>query len=149
MSRFQTVYKQPLPAPSRFFLGMLATSGSSTREYPTFTLSYIGSREIPDHDMLGDIQAFSTTFEPKQGDKTTLLDMVAFLQPKKELLDFADSVYVSVPVPTLETNSMFRKIEEYGRYVVLINTEVFLYRALVDDDSGEVLEASIEYRYLS
>lgn len=148
MSRFQTAVKLPLPMPVHFSLAIIATTGANFKAYPTFTLSYMGADEIPDDNILGDIQAFSTDFRPDPKDETTMLELTAFLQPKKELLDFSHSIYLRIPVPVLETNSMFHKIEDCGRFVVIINTEAYCYKALVDDDSGEVLEASIDYRFL-
>lgn len=149
MGRFETANKTALPAPSHFALAIMSTSGDLHREYPTFSLSYLGCNATPSDGLLGDIQAFATNFEPNLSDTHTTLEIVAYLQPRKELLDFSDSIYLKIEVPVKETNSMFHRIEESGRYVVLINTEYYCYRALVDDGSGEVLESSIEYRYLS
>ena len=149
MSRHQTANKIQLALPTNFYISVLKSTGQYSQEYPTFTLSYLGSYDIPDEDVLGDIQAFSTEFMPEEGQDLTNLTIMAFLIPKKELLDFSDSLYLNVPVPTKETNQIFHKIQELGRYVVIINTETYCYRALVDDDSGEVLEASVEYRFLN
>lgn len=149
MSRHRTAIKLQFPLPTNLYISIMKSTGQFSAEYPTFTLSYLGGVEFPDDNMLGDIQAFSNVFLPEPGQPLTKLTITAFLQPKKELLDFSDSMSVEISVPTKETNQIFHRIEADGRYVILINTDTYCFKALVDDESGEVLESSIDYRFLN
>lgn len=149
MSRHQTARRLPLPNPRQFFASIISSTGAFGVEYPTFTLSYVDCDLVPDDSTLGDIQAFSVDFNPDPNDEFTPLTITAFLQPRKELLDLSDSVFLKIGTPTKETNKILHRIQNDGRYIVVINTSFYFYRALVDDYSGEVLESSIEYRFLT
>lgn len=150
MEPSQTANKIPLPPPRIFSIALLRSTGQYSNEYPTFSLSYVGMPEddVPDYDMIGDIQAFSSPFTAGTGEETEL-ELIAFFQPRNDLLGFADSAFIKVPVNTKSANEFFRTIGDLGQYVVIINTDTFMYRALVDDSTGEVLEAAFDYRLLN
>lgn len=148
MDRPQTATKLPFDDPAQFTLTTLRSTGQFQNDYPTFSISYVGRNSVPDENILVDIQAFSSPFTAGS-DKECELELVAFFQPKQELLGFAHSGYFTAIVNTREANDFFRRIGDLGRYMVLINTDTYTYKALVDDASGEVVEASIEHRFLN
>lgn len=151
----RTANRLPLPEPRLITISIMRGTGSFAQEYPTFSLSYVGY-PIPEfeqgpslEDILSDVQAVAINFSPAAGEAETGIEIIAFTQPKKELLDFADSFFVQGIVPTKPTNDIFRRIQDLGRYVVLVNTDYFVYRALIDDSTGELLEMQLEHRFLN
>lgn len=142
--------KFPLPAPRGMYLKVLHSTGSVRTEYPTIILSYldVDLKHAPDEDFLTEIQAFSTDFTANPDNVDSELELVAYGMPKEELLDFSDGHFLKCIVDTKKANDFFVKVEELGRYAVLVNTNNFTYRALVDDATGEVLEAVVETRKL-
>lgn len=141
-----TVTRTPFQPPKKFALTML--NNSSGAKFPTFVISYIGTDKIPNPDTLCEINAFAVEFEKMKGPDSPL-ELVAFLVPRKELLDFAHSLYYSVVADTKPAMEFMEEISQLNRYSVIINTDYYTYRALVDHESNEVLESQVEYRYLT
>lgn len=149
MSRAQTANKLSFLPPSKFVMAIVKATGQFGAEYPTIILSYMDKKEseTPDNDTLVDIQAFSLNLIPIDGSIVDAdVEIVAFAQPRKELMDFADSFVFTITLPVDVVSPIFERIDEDGRYVVMVNTQLYSYKALVDDESGEVIEASIDYR---
>ena len=141
--------KIPLPTPKGVYLTILSTTGSIRTEYPTVTLSYLGSKSPPPcTDFLCDIQAFATNFTADPESEMSPLELVAYVTPRLELLDFSDGHYLNWEVDTKATNDFFKRVSVDGRYAVIINTDHYTYRALVDEASGDILEALAEHRVL-
>jgi len=128
---------------------VLETTGSIRTEYPTVMMSYLNAscKKIPDSLFWGAMESFSLNFEAKEGDDSEL-ELVAFAAPRDELLDFSIGHFLKLIVDTKKTNEFFLKTNELGRYAILVNTDSYTYRALVDDSTGEVLEATAEIRNL-
>ena len=146
----RTANKLQFLPPKKIVIAILKSTGQFSQEYPTFLLSYMSMPidSTPDDQTLSDIQAFQINFDP-QDMKEANLEIVAFTQPREELLDFADSYFIHCEVDTKGTNAIMLKIQQLGRYVIMINTEFYTYRALVEDETGEVLEAAIDYRMVN
>lgn len=141
--------KIPLPAPKSIFLKVMSTTGGIRTMYPTLVLSYINTTTKPPcPDFLVDIQAFATNFVADEMAEDSPLEVVAYANPRQELFDFADGHYLKFMVNTKKTSDFFHRVEEEGRYVVIINADLYTYRALIDDSSGEILEALTEHRNL-
>ena len=141
--------KIPLPTPKNVYLRILCATGGIRTEYPTVVLSYLNAKTTPPNpDFLCDIQAFATNFEADPEAKESDFEFVAYVTPRDELMDFSDGHYLKCKVDTMPSNDFFKKVEAAGRYAVIINTEFYTYRALVDDESGEILEAMTEHRVL-
>jgi hypothetical protein len=140
--------KLPFPEPSSFSLTKLANRLQI--EYPTFVVSYMGCPlpDIPNPDKLGEINAIHINFEKMNGPDSPL-EVVAYLTPKQDLLDFAHSHYYSVIADTGPCAKFLEEVASFQRFVLFINTEYFAYKALVDSESGEVIESDLDFRYLT
>ena len=139
--------KIPLPTPSGVFLKVMSTTGSIRTEYPSIVLSYLDTSHVPDPEFLTSVQAFASNFEASP-EVHSEFELVAYAAPREELLDFSDGYFLNCQVPTQKSNDFFNKITKEGRYAILINTPVYSYRALIDDSTGDILEAAVEYRSL-
>lgn len=143
-----TATRSPYPKPKTFSLAYLKSSSGST--FPTFVASYVGCEHklVPEPEMLGDINAVTVNFVKMKGGDSPL-DLITFLTPQKELLDFAHSLYFSILAETKPAAKFMEDIAELGKFAFMINTDYYSYRALIDEPSGEVLESQVEFRYLT
>lgn len=143
-----TVTRTPYPKPKSFSLAFLKSTSGTV--FPTFVASYVGCdpKQVPEPDMLGDINAVTVNFEKMKGGDSPL-DLTTFLTPKKELLDFAHSLYFSILAETKPAAKFMEDIVDLGKFSFMINTDYYTYRALIDEPSGEVLESQVEFRYLT
>jgi hypothetical protein len=137
--------------PKKISLSMLASTGQHHAEYPTITISYIGVPldSTPDDLIISDLQAFSVDYLPIEGSTLADINIMAFGQPQKELLDFSDCYTLDFQAPTKSVNPIFVKMRDLGRYMIYINTEFYSYKALIDNDTGEILEANVDYRMVN
>lgn len=149
-SKRQTVRKDPFALPRRFTLSHIGPNGSH-ESYPVLMASYIGMGYdgVPDPDELGEISAIAMDFEHEEGKQDGDLEVVCFLTPQKELLDFAHSRYYALTVDASQTSKFLKQVEQQGRFVFIINTDWYTFRVLVDDQNGEIAESSLEIRYLN
>jgi hypothetical protein len=150
-NRPKTANKIQFLPPKKISLSILATTGANYAEYPTITISYIGVPldSTPDDNVLSDIQAFAVNFEPIPDEVLADINIMAFTQPRKELLDFSDCYVLDFQAPTKSVNPIFKRMAEINQYIIYINTEFYSYKAMVDNDTGEVLEANVEYRMVN
>jgi hypothetical protein len=145
--------KLPFPAPRRFYLTVMKATGKDTQglEYPTLVLSYVGlkSKSTPDENLLADINAVQVNFDPGEQESEAGIELLCFLTPRKELLDFADARYLYASVNPVQANKIIQKMHDFGRWALVINTDAYMFRSLIDDDSGEVMESVLEFRMLN
>lgn len=138
----------PLSVPDRVFLSMISAEGTNSTDYPTITLSYVNTaaKDVIDYEMLTQVQSAAADFEAMEDAEQAFLRITLYGSPKKELFDFANGHYLHCSIDLEKGNEFFSKVEELGYYVILVNTVEFTYRCLVEDETGEVLEASLNFR---
>lgn len=149
--RSQTAVQLPLETPRKVAMSSVETTGAHKMAYPTFTLSYFGAKQedVPDPDHLLDFQAAAINFLAEETEETSTLELVFFLQPKKELMDFAHSKKLELEVNARVASNFLHKIDSARLFCVLINTDHYMYRGLFDNESGEIMEAQIDFRLVN
>lgn len=143
---------KPFETPSRVFLTALKTPGSDIA-YQTVVISYIGVRydHTPDPVFLTTLEAVELELIsiPESSHATFLVTAYHESDPKSDLMEFTHTKYYELQMPAKPASDFLTRAETAGYFALVINTDLYMFRALVNTDTNVILEASVEYRSMN
>lgn len=147
-------FAKPFETPSKMFLSTVSgVIGKQSKQYQAITISYRGQDydTTPDPVFLSTLDAVETELLAEELSTSGKLIVTAYFDadPREDLTEFTHTKYFEFEVPQKPCSDFLVKAEDTGFLVLIINTDLYTYKALVNTDTSVIVESNVEYRTLN